>query len=476
MVFIATNNKNLHVFLIRFLLINYFTKVFFTSCTFIFTIVHTVSSECIELVNFPWVLVYYFFTRVTLMADTTTYVSMSFVKVILNWRPDIYVKLNSNFTVNLATLIVGICIGIDSLIRIDLHIYNNCVDLSLLKLFQYDLHREFCFPQGLNHSTNASFCERFDQTDVMYPIGCDLCPPNPTLRVLLGFLILLEGTKFMFGFKRIVKKYLKKNTTKKIKLNSLNGSTGRSQAEKLNKVEPVTYSTSRVKSDATYNIPVTDGNVYMGPLYDDHFELTDELRFADHSEIGEGLEFADKLEEQNNCEHIDNKEGSSDVDLEIEDFFENSVNKLPTQLDLSSDKLETSLTFDCVSKNYPTNFTVKVIVTAEPETDSLHSLSDLNFNADKSLYNINTISNIIDSRTEENLNSCDTIRNVSKEKQPHNILLKPKHEINEEPMTEDVAEGYQISENHERATNTDYDNNETVKSEDITIEPDDNNR
>ena len=408
------------------------------------------------------------------MADTTTYVSMSFAKVILNWRPDIYVKLNSNFTVNLATFIVVVCIGIDSIIRIDLHIYNNCVDLSLLKLFQYDLHREFCFPQVLNHSTNASFCERFDQTDVMYPIGCDLCASNPTLRVLFGFLLLLEGTKLMLGFKRIVKKYLKKNASKKIKLNSNHG---RSQAENLNKVEPVSYSTLAVKSDSTNKIPVTDCNVYMGPLYDDHFELTDDIRFADNSEIEKGLEIADKLGKQNNFEHIDNKEGSSDVDLEIVDFFENSEKKLPSQLDLCSDNLETSLSFDCVSNNYPTNFTVKVIVTAEPESDSLHSLSLHNYNAaEESLYNINTISNIIDSRTEEHLNSIDTIRNVSKEKQPHNIRLKPKNEISEEPMTKDVAEGFQILENHERATNMDFDNNELVKTEDTTIEPNDNDR
>ena len=126
------------------------------------------------------------------MADTTTYTCMSFVKVILNWRPDLYVKLNSNFTVNLATFLAAVFIGIDILMRIDLHIFNNCVDLILLKFLHLDLHREFCIPLAMNHTTNSTFCERLDQKEVLFPISCDICASYLTICVLIGFCYYLK--------------------------------------------------------------------------------------------------------------------------------------------------------------------------------------------------------------------------------------------------------------------------------------------
>ena len=50
----------------------------------------------------------------------------------------------------------------------------------------------------------------FAQVEDVYQIGCKQCPPNPTIRILLGSVLLLETIKFSMGFYRIMKKYVKK--------------------------------------------------------------------------------------------------------------------------------------------------------------------------------------------------------------------------------------------------------------------------
>ena len=405
---------------------------------------------------------------------------MSFVKVILNWRPDLYVKLNSNFTVNLATFLAAVFIGIDILMRIDLHIFNNCVDLILLKFLHLDLHREFCIPLAMNHTTNSTFCERLDQKEVLYPIGCDICASYPTLRILIGFLLLFEGLKFLLGFNRIVKKYLKKSESKKRGIKSSHEISGRIKGKNFNKVDPMSNSTIEEIQDARDKTHVTDGNVYKGPLYDDLFQITDKIELANDLEI-KGLSIGDKLGKNRNSDSTDNQDVSSDVDIEVADLFENSGKKMPIQLDLCSDKLETSLTLGSDSCNYPTNFTVKVIVTSEPERGSLNPISVQNFDGkNESLYKINTISEMIDTRTDESPRLIDTFDNQTKEEKSQYSNSKLKQEVYEfnDSKTNDMTERNENFENIGKTTNMGIliNNDEEVKTDNTSIESNENDR
>ena len=204
---------------------NVVTKVFFTCFTYTFYLANIISSECLELVNFPWFLLYILFTRITVISEATTFLCMSLAKVILNWRLDIYVKLNSDLTINIATLCVLVLLAIDNVIRIDMHVLGNCSDQMAFEGYQVEFQREFCMPEISNSTENLTLCEIYNQAENVYPIGCNTCPSYPTMRILFGAILLLELIKFLLGFYRIMKKYGKKiqdmrhnkvNTTNKV--------------------------------------------------------------------------------------------------------------------------------------------------------------------------------------------------------------------------------------------------------------------
>ena len=186
------------------------TRVFFATYTYTFYLANILSSKCLELENFPWYLLYIFTNRVALIATISTFLFMSFAKVILNWRLDLYVKLNSNITVNLATVGVLVLNLIDLIIRIDMHILDDCEDKLPFKVYQIEFQRKFCVPELYNTTNNLTVCEIFAQADDVYQIGCKQCPSNPTIRILLGSVLILETVKFSMGFYRIMKKYVKK--------------------------------------------------------------------------------------------------------------------------------------------------------------------------------------------------------------------------------------------------------------------------
>ena len=133
---------------------NIVTKVFFTCYTYFFYIANTFNRECLELVNFPWYLLYILSARFTIIAETTTFLCMSISKVILNWRLDIYMKLNSSLTINLASLCVIILIVIDMVIRIDMHLYGNCEDRIAIVGYQIEFQRNMCIPESYNTTDN----------------------------------------------------------------------------------------------------------------------------------------------------------------------------------------------------------------------------------------------------------------------------------------------------------------------------------
>ena len=189
---------------------NIVTKVFFTCYTYFFYIANTFSPECLELVNFPWYLLYILSSRFTIIAEITTFLCMSISKVILNLRLDIYMRLNSNMTINLASLCVSILILIDMMIRIDMHLYGNCEDRIAIVGYQIEFQRKLCIPESYNSTENITLCEIYNKAEKIYPIGCLKCPSYPTLRILGSAVLIMESIKFVLGFVRIIKKYKKK--------------------------------------------------------------------------------------------------------------------------------------------------------------------------------------------------------------------------------------------------------------------------
>ena len=244
----------------RFLMLNLITKTLFTSFTYEYPIADAFSNDCLEVTNFPWILLYILLTRFVTIADVSTFFCMSVSKIILNWRPDIYVKLNTNFTVNLATLFVILYILIDLLIRIDMTIYKDCRDDLAMKLYQVELKRTLCISEMYNTTIdvtlqpkNITHCEVFEKANNLYKIGCKNCPSNPSLRILFVAVVVSELFKFCFGFNRIVKKAKKfqKQNKKKVTQQlpaSINSGTTESKSKTTNK-------TTRMNpEDATKNI------------------------------------------------------------------------------------------------------------------------------------------------------------------------------------------------------------------------------
>ena len=190
----------------RFLLLNFFAKIFFTSFTYTITLVDIISDKCLELVNFPWYLLYTLFNRMITISEMSTFLYMSCAKVILNWRPDIYIRMNSSLTVNIATVFaisINMC---DFFIRINLHVNQKCEDRSSFKLYQAEFQREFCFPKKFNKIENMTQCMNYDQSGVYYKLGCENCGQYPTLFILAIGVIFLETIKFIQGFVRLAAK------------------------------------------------------------------------------------------------------------------------------------------------------------------------------------------------------------------------------------------------------------------------------
>ena len=229
---------------------NFVAKLFFTSYTYILPLADVLSSKCLELENFPWVTVYIFANRIAIIGDITTFLCMSISKVILNWRADIYVKLNNPISVNLATVLVVLVNVVDMLIRFDMHILDDCGDSLVFKIYQVEFQRKFCLPDGYNYTSNLTVCEIYQQAENVKSIGCKICPSNPTLRIILGLILLLEIIKFFLGFARISKKYWQK-----LGISSKNSSTDSTQTKKTiisnNKIEPNPTTSFHVGANST---------------------------------------------------------------------------------------------------------------------------------------------------------------------------------------------------------------------------------
>ena len=321
---------------------NYVSKIFFTSYTYLLHLANVLSSKCLELENFPWVTLYIFANRIAIIGEITTFLCMSFSKVILNWRADIYVKLNHPISVNFATLLVVLVNVVDMLIRFDMHVLDDCGDSLVFKIYQVEFQRKFCLPDGYNYTSNLTVCEIYKQTENVKSIGCKVCPSNPTLRIILGLVLLLEIIKFLLGFVRIAKKYGKKLWFYK----TSNSSSGHSTQTKQtiiskNKVEPKSTNCQVEKNSAvTYLTVLENEPTKIKVSKDSDLRITGGKEIITvQAEINENTQTNDELKRERQSQETATKEHTEKVEfVQIEQF--KGTCEAPYPIDQSAESLE----------------------------------------------------------------------------------------------------------------------------------------
>ena len=321
---------------------NYVSKIFFTSYTYLLHLANVLSSKCLELENFPWVTLYIFANRIAIIGEITTFLCMSFSKVILNWRADIYVKLNHPISVNFATLLVVLVNVVDMLIRFDMHVLDDCGDSLVFKIYQVEFQRKFCLPDGYNYTSNLTVCEIYKQTENVKSIGCKVCPSNPTLRIILGLVLLLEIIKFLLGFVRIAKKYGKKLWFYK----TSNSSSGHSTQTKQtiiskNKVEPKSTNCQVEKNSAVTYLTVLENELTKIKVSkDSDLRITGGKEIITvQAEINENTQTNDELKRERQSQETATKEHTEKVEfVQIEQF--KGTYEAPYPIDQSAESLE----------------------------------------------------------------------------------------------------------------------------------------
>ena len=134
---------------------------------------------------------------------------MSLAKVICLLRTDIYLKLNSLQTVNLAT-IFAIALNIfDISLRIHLHVKNDCEDKTVISLFKTTFELPLCGAESKNYelSSNSTVADSIEIPSEKE----DNCKSFPTWKMLVLGIIFLESFKLFIGFCRIIKAYKGEN-------------------------------------------------------------------------------------------------------------------------------------------------------------------------------------------------------------------------------------------------------------------------
>lgn len=310
-------------------MLNYISKVFFTSCTYTFYLADAISVECLELTSFPWFLLFLLSNRIGLIGEISTFLCMSLAKVILNWRPDIYVKLNSNFTVNLATFFVIVLNLIDIYIRIDMHVLNDCMDELSSNVYQVEMQRKFCVPDAYDINDNSTICEIYEKTESVHPIGCRKCPSYPILRILLGSVLLLECMKFVLGFVRIAKKYSKKFKNNK-KLHP------KKQPNSVNSTKGNMSQSSTTKTTNVSSISIPFGNKW--PPYHVNVEsLSTNITMDEFTKTNvQNDKTKEELKEVNECNKPTSTPTSSSLDIEAEIHQDSRNQTTPQTLDKNS--------------------------------------------------------------------------------------------------------------------------------------------
>ena len=170
---------------------------------------YTISTSCEEPTIFPWYPTYLVFSRFLVISQSTTFLFMAFAKVILSWRADLYIKLNSETTINIATVVAVSVILVDNGLRFSLHIMNDCKDNLMLMMFQSRYKSEMCYAETYNESVELN-STLIENSTIATSNESDKCFSYPTIRVLVLGIIVLEFIKLILGFLQMTKKFKRK--------------------------------------------------------------------------------------------------------------------------------------------------------------------------------------------------------------------------------------------------------------------------
>ena len=193
----------------RFLLMNLITKMGCALFYYIFKLSYTIKTSCEDPTTILWYATYLVAARFLVISQSTTFLFMSFSKVILAWRADLFMSLNSITTVNIATVIGVSIIIIDLGLRVDMHIINDCTDTRLLNMYQTMYKSEMCYVQSYNESEELN-STLFENAKISSTKDSDECIDYPTIKVLVFCIFIFELMKVIMEFLRMIKKFRRK--------------------------------------------------------------------------------------------------------------------------------------------------------------------------------------------------------------------------------------------------------------------------
>ena len=225
-------------------MLNFLTKIIFTSYTLTLSIAKVININLFDSEDTWHFILLILVTRFITIAEVTTFFFMSFSKMLLFWRPELYVRLNSSRTVNLSTiLVIGLFI-MDFSIRVNLHVFHHCPDNQISKVthFEFDTSlktfNDFDETEPIESNQTATSFPKvstsfLNATDDNKSLGSydgketqvdEICSWFPILRILFGSVFLCEAIKFGLTMFYMAKKYLsnikRKTTLQKAKNHS----------------------------------------------------------------------------------------------------------------------------------------------------------------------------------------------------------------------------------------------------------------
>ena len=164
------------------------------------------------------------------MSQATTFLCMSWAKVVLAIKPNIYVKINSLTTALVAAIFAMSLAFLDFGLRIYLHIIHSCQDKITLTLYQLKFKSELCYLQN-NNQTLSNFSTDKANFNLSSIAADERCFSYPILRILILATFCFELLKVILGSVRIVKKY--QNKHKKIIPNNQSNQTNMTESRRV---------------------------------------------------------------------------------------------------------------------------------------------------------------------------------------------------------------------------------------------------
>ena len=268
------------------------------SCTllyYIFKLSYTIKTSCEEPTPLLWYATFLVAFRLLGMSQCTTFLFMSFAKVILSWRAGLFMSLNSKTSVNIATVVGVSIIIIDMGLRKDIPILNDCTENRLLKMYHYMFKSEMCYVQTYNESVefHSTLFENNECKDklllniyqIMYKSemcyvktynqsvesNSNQCIDYPTIKVIICCIFIFELMKVIMEFLRMIKKFKRKYKqfvfanllNQPISVDAIQLKSTDIELSKMNSTIPIRENIQKQKEDLehTHNLPSSSSSI-----------------------------------------------------------------------------------------------------------------------------------------------------------------------------------------------------------------------